>query len=147
MGANHFTNDRISRNRSFPALGTIARNVPRARVRLLIVGEEPRSSIFSVLSKGERVLNIYPEIAHGILDLAMTEKNLDSAQVASCPVDDRCLRPAKRMGAIFTSDKPNPRHPFVDKSGVLASAEVAITIHTTWEDLIVYRAAPTFKPC
>jgi hypothetical protein len=51
------------------------------------------------------------------------------------------------MGAIFTSDKANPRHPFVDKSGVLASAEVAITVHTTWEDIIVYRAAPTFKPC
>lgn len=48
--------------------------VPRARVRLLAGDEEPRSSNFSVLGKGERVLHIYPEIAHRILDLAMTER-------------------------------------------------------------------------
>jgi hypothetical protein len=69
--------------------------VPRATVWLLAGDEEPRSSNFSVLGKGERVLNIYPEIAHRILDLAVTEENLDSAQVPSRPVDYRCLCPAK----------------------------------------------------
>ncbi len=30
-----------------------------------------------VLGKGKRVFDVDPEIAHGILDLAMTEKDLD----------------------------------------------------------------------
>lgn len=62
--------------------------VPRVRVRLLAADEEPRSSNLSVLGKGERVFHIYPEIAHRILDLAMSEQNLDRPKISRCPVDN-----------------------------------------------------------
>ena len=44
----------------------------RVRVRLLVAGEEPMSSNFSVLGKGERIFHVDPEIANCILDLAMS---------------------------------------------------------------------------
>ena len=52
-------------------------------------------SNFGILGKGKRVFHVDPEIAHRILDLAMTEKDLDGAQVARRPVDDRRLRSPK----------------------------------------------------
>ena len=51
----------------------------------------PRSrngSNFGVLSEGKRVLHIDPEVAHCVLDLAMTEKDLDGTEVAGRPVYD-----------------------------------------------------------
>ena len=51
-------------------------------------------SNFGVLGKGKRVFHVDPEIAHRVLDLAMTEKNLDGTKVAGRPLDDRCLRSA-----------------------------------------------------
>lgn len=55
----------------------------------------PKASDLRVFCKGKRVLHVDPEIAHRILDLAVTKKNLDGTKVASGPVDDRCLRSAK----------------------------------------------------
>jgi hypothetical protein len=40
--------------------------------RLLVAHEEPRSSNFSVLGKGKRVFDVDPEIAHRVLDPAVT---------------------------------------------------------------------------
>lgn len=53
------------------------------------------NSNFGILGEGECVFHIDPEIAHRVLDLAMTEKDLDGTEVAGRPVDDRRLRPAK----------------------------------------------------
>jgi len=38
----------------------------------------PKGSDLGVFGKGKRVLHVYPEIAHRILDLAVAEKDLDS---------------------------------------------------------------------
>ena len=43
-------------------------------------------SNFCVLSKGERVFYVDSEIAHCVLDLAMAEEYLDSAQVTGAPM-------------------------------------------------------------
>jgi hypothetical protein len=40
-------------------------------------------SDFGVLGKGKRVFHVDSEIAHRVLDLAMTEKNLDRTKVSS----------------------------------------------------------------
>ncbi len=37
----------------------------------------PLGSDFGVFGKGKRVLHVDPEIAHGVLDLAMAEKDLN----------------------------------------------------------------------
>jgi hypothetical protein len=42
---------------------------------------------FGILGKGKCVLHVNSEIAHRILDLAMTEEDLDGAKVAGRPVD------------------------------------------------------------
>lgn len=52
-------------------------------------------SNLGILGQGKRVFHVNPEIAHRVLDLAMTEKELDGTKVAGRPVDDRRLRPAK----------------------------------------------------
>lgn len=49
----------------------------------------------SILSKRKRVFHVNPDIAHRILYLAVTEKDLEGAKVAGRPVDDRRLRSAK----------------------------------------------------
>ncbi|BEU99183.1 hypothetical protein NSDW_02780 [Novosphingobium olei] len=76
----------------------------------------------------------------------MAEQALDGAQIARRPVDDRCLRSAQRVGAIFTLYQANPRFPFVDQPGVLAGAEVTIVINPAWKDVIVHCAATLLEP-
>lgn len=46
---------------------------------------------FQYLGKRKCVFHINPEGAHRILDLAVTEKNLDGMEIAGRPVDDGCL--------------------------------------------------------
>lgn len=52
-------------------------------------------SDFGVLGKGKRIFHVDAEIAHRVLDLAMTEKDLDGTKIAGRPVYDRSLRSAK----------------------------------------------------
>lgn len=129
-----------------PGLGTTAK-FPQAPVS----GREPDTGAkgldFCVFGKGKRVLDIDPEIADRILNLAMTEKDLDSSQIAGRPIDDRCLRAPKRVGAIVTAHKADTCHPFVDKPSILPSAQVCIVIDPAWENKVVHRAAPPFEPC
>ncbi len=45
-------------------------------------------SNLGVLGEGKCVFHIDAEIADRVLDLAMAEQDLDSSQIAGCPVDD-----------------------------------------------------------
>lgn len=47
-----------------------------------------KGSNFGILGKGKSVFHIDSERAHRIFDLAMTEKDLDGAEVAGRPVDN-----------------------------------------------------------
>lgn len=71
-------------------------------------GEGPIDSDFSVLSKRKRVFHVISEIAHRVLDLAVTEKDLDGAKVAGRPVDDRRLSSAKGARAILAAHQTYP---------------------------------------
>lgn len=104
------------------------------------------ASDFSIFRQSECIFNVDAEIADSILDLAMAEQDLNGAQVTSRPVDDRRLRSAKRVGAIFASYQTNPSHPFINEPGILPRAEVTIMVNPAWEDIIIYRAAPSLKP-
>ena len=76
----------------------------------------------------------------------MTEKNLNRTKVAGCPVDDRCLRSAKRVRAILASHQADAGHPFIDKPCILAGAEMPIMINPAGKDIVVHCAAAPFKP-
>ncbi len=72
-------------------------------------------SDLSVFGKRKCVFHVDPKIAHRVLDLAMTEKDLDGTKVAGRPVDDRRLGPPKRVGAILASHQTHPCNPFIDE--------------------------------
>lgn len=99
-----------------------------------------------ILGEGKSILYVNSKVADRIVDLAMTEQDLDSAQVTSRPIDDRRLSSTKRVGAIFASHQTDPRHPFVDKPGILASTEMTVVINPARKNKIVHRAASAFKP-
>ena len=46
------------------------------------------------------VLNFDAEVSNGTLELGMAEKELNCTDVACAAVDQRCLRPAQRMGPV-----------------------------------------------
>lgn len=50
------------------------------------------------------------------------------------------------MGPKFASQQTHPSHSFVNKTSILAGAEMAIAINPAWKDIIVYRTAAPFKP-
>ena len=99
-------------------------------------------SDFSIFGKGKRVFHVDAEIAHCILDLAMTEKDLDGAEVAGRPVYDRSLRSAKRVRTILASHQTDAGHPFTDKPCILAGAEMPTMINPAGKNIVVHRAAP-----
>ncbi len=109
-------------------------------------GRGANGSDLCVFGKGKRVFHVDPEIAHRILDLAMAEKDLDSTQVAGRPIDDRCLRPPKRVRTIFASHQTDPCYPFIDKAGILTCADMPIVIDPARKDIIVHCAAPALEP-
>ena len=104
-------------------------------------------SDLGVFGKGKRVLHVDSKIAHRILDLAMTEKDLDCSQIAGRPVDDRCLRSPERVGAILAPHQTDPCHPFVDNPSILPRAQAPIVINSAGEHIIVQRAASAYEPC
>src|ERR1700688_3278071 len=76
----------------------------------------------------------------------MAKQYLHSAKVAGGLVDDRRLRPAKRMGAILLTAQADAYDPLIDESRVLPGAEVISAIDTAWEDIVSQCAAPPFQP-
>lgn len=75
----------------------------------------------------------------------MSSKDLDGTEVTVSPVDNRCLRSLKRMGAILTPRQTDSCNPFIDKPSLLAGAQVRSVIDTAREHVIVQSAAPAFK--
>src|SRR3954453_16236797 len=85
--------------------------------------DRPASNL-CVLGEGERVFDVHPEVAHGALDLCMTQEQLHRSQVARSFVDDRCLGPPERVRPILLATQPDRSHPLVYQPGILPSAEV-----------------------
>jgi len=91
---------------------------PKRRVVAPRQGRGAIDSNLGVFGESKRVFNVYPEIAHGILDLAMTEQDLNGTKVARSPLDYRRLRSAKRVRAILASHETDTCYPFVAKRRV-----------------------------
>jgi hypothetical protein len=52
------------------------------------------------LGESERILNINAQISNGAFKFGVAEQNLHSPQVAGLFVNNRCLGPTQRVGAI-----------------------------------------------
>ena len=119
---------------------------PKRRVVAPRQGRGAIDSNLGVFGESKRVFNVYPEIAHGILDLAMTEQDLNGSKVAGGSVDDRRLRSAQGMCAILALHQADSRYPFIDQSSILSGAEMSVMINPAWKNVVVHRATPPVKP-
>lgn len=52
----------------------------------------------------------------------------------------------EQAGAIFAWHQADPAHPFINKSGVLAGAELPVAIDLLWEEVFVKNVAPALEP-
>ena len=73
---------------------------------LLIVGEGPPSD-FCGFRQGQCVIDVDPEIPNGVLDLTVSEQQLDRPQVPCRFVDEGSFRAAKRVGAVLFWPQPD----------------------------------------
>ena len=105
-----------------------------------------KGSDLGVFGKGKRVFHIDPEIAHGVLYLAMGEKNLASPQVAGRPVDDRCLRRLSEWVPYPLRIRPTPfTHSSTGEHTAVCS--MPIVIDPAGKNLVAHRTASAFEPC
>jgi len=104
------------------------------------------TSGFGALCKKQSVLYVDTEIADRVLDLRVTQQDLDRTNVAGSPIDHRGFRPPKRMRAIFGLPKSNCGHPLINEAGILTCAHVSGMIHPAWEEIIDRRATASFQP-
>lgn len=98
------------------------------------------------LSQRERVLHFDAEVPHRGLDFGVAEQNLNSPQVPGLLVNYRCLGASERMRPIILTPQTDRRHPLVDEPGVLACAEVALTLSAAGECKLVDGTAPPLQP-
>lgn len=63
--------------------------------------EEPKGSNLSALGKRDRMVDIDPELADSVLNVRMTEQDLDGAQNTGCLLDQERVRSSHRMRAVF----------------------------------------------
>ena len=63
--------------------------------------EEPSRSDLRAFRESDGVVNVYAEVANGILDVGVTQQDLHGPQVAGRLVDQRSFRSPHRVRAVF----------------------------------------------
>jgi hypothetical protein len=71
----------------------------------------PVDSDINLFGNRERIVDLNTEIADRAFDLGVTEQELHGSQIPRASVDQRCLSPAKRVGAKHPRVKPDACHP------------------------------------
>lgn len=99
-----------------------------------------------VVHLGVSVVDVYAKVANRVLDLAVTEQDLDSAQISCGLVDERRLCSAERMSPVFLWCKSDGSHPLVDKSCILARAEMVVGMDAAGECEIINASTSAFEP-
>jgi hypothetical protein len=100
--------------------------IPTVEPELLDVKVEEFSALLHLrpLCEGERVLYVDAEVAHSAFDFRMAEQDLHRAQTARLLIDDGRLASAQRMGPVILRTQSDPRHPLINKSSILPSADM-----------------------
>lgn len=102
---------------------------------------------FDTLCQEQSVFDIDTKIADRILDLGMTQQNLDCPNVAGGPIDHRGFCPPKRVRSVFGLPKTNCSHPFINQAGILARAHVSGVVDSAGKEIFDRGAAPSLQPC
>lgn len=84
-------------------------------------------------NQDQSVINIHAKVPHCVLDLAVSEQDLDCAQIARRFVDHRCFCSAERVRSILPAVQADGGHPFVNQPRILSCAEVSKIIHAAWK--------------
>jgi len=92
-----------------------------------------RSTDVDLLSNLDRIIHFDAEVADRALDLRMSKKQLDGAQVARAAIDQNRLRSPQRVRAELGWIESDAGHPFVDETRVLPRREPVRSIATTGE--------------
>ena len=108
--------------------------------------EEPHPSDFGALRQSKCVLDIDAKVPDRALYLRMPEQDLNGPEIASLLVDNGCLGPPERVGAVILPAKANTGDPLVHETGVLPSADMSSVVDPAREGEVVARATPTLKP-
>ena len=81
-------------------------------------------SNLSMLCQFQSILYAHTKISNRILNLGMSEQDLDCAKVACRLIDHSCLRSPERVCAILFTSQANRSHQFIDQPGILARAKM-----------------------
>lgn len=112
-----------------------------------IVPADSRSnSDFCSLRQEQCVLHVDTKISDRVLNLGVTEQDLDGADVARRLVDHGRLRASERVSAIFLLAEADRGHPLVDQASILPCAHVVRVIDPAWKSIILNGAAAPFQP-
>jgi hypothetical protein len=76
----------------------------------------------------------------------MAKQDLDRSKIASGPVDHGGLRSPQGMRTVILPTKPHRRHPLIDQSGVLPSAEMISVADATGKGIVIDCSSPSLKP-
>lgn len=97
-------------------------------------------------SQLQSVFYVDAQIAHGAIDLGVTEENLNGAQITGRLVNNGGLRSPKRVRSVILRWQADADHPFSHKTGILARAHVGHVIVAAREDVVVQCTAASFQP-
>ncbi|GAB5352530.1 hypothetical protein TMRH483_01118 [Qipengyuania sp. 483] len=89
-----------------------------------VIAKTGQAAFGPILASPQSVLYVDTEIADRVLDLRVTQQDLDRTNVAGSPIDHRGFCPPKRVCSILGLPKSNCGHPFIDEEGILTRAHV-----------------------
>ena len=84
----------------------------------------------SLFGDCQRVVNLDPEVSHGVFKFRMAEQELNGSEIPGAAIDQRRLGSPQRMSAVSRWIKPNRSRPGPDDPGILPSRKVRRRRHT-----------------
>lgn len=72
----------------------------------------------------QSVIDLDAQIPDSALKFGVPKQQLNRAEVASLPVDERSFRPPQRVGAVGRRIETDRTHPALDDAGVLSGRQV-----------------------
>ena len=93
----------------------------------------PFRSDVHLLGDGQSVIYLYAEVSDSTLHLGMAKEQLNGPEIASAPVDQRCLGAAQRVCTEQRGVQANAGDPFRYQARVLPGRQTALLISATRE--------------
>ena len=79
----------------------------------------PGTSDINLFCYRESIIHLDPKVSNRALYFGVTEQELDRTKIPGAAIDQRCLRPPQRVGAVNARIETDVRDPFGDEPGIL----------------------------